>query len=107
MKLKAPGSSASGIHGVPKDFCHEWARLKVCPISWAAVQKRIRWTQAAGFGSPGGAFWMNEVSNMAVPSRWVGALSSNMIPPRLVPISCRAAKNTHADHCAFGAKRDQ
>ena len=53
MKLSAAGSFASGIHGVPAAFCHEWARLNAWPISWTAVQNRIRSIQAGGFGSPG------------------------------------------------------
>jgi hypothetical protein len=65
--------------------------LKACPISWIAVQKRIRSIQAAGFGSFAGAFAMNESTKSAVPWRWFGPMSSNMIPPRFVPLSCRDA----------------
>ena len=32
------------IQGVPRFFCQAWARLKVWPISWQAVQKAIRRT---------------------------------------------------------------
>src|SRR5215210_5853363 len=107
MKLRASGSFASGTHGVPSDFCHEWARLKACPISCTAVQKRIRSIHAAGFGSFVGGCEMNESTNRAVPCRWFGPMSSNMIPPRPEPASCMDAKKIHIAHCALLAKRDQ
>jgi hypothetical protein len=68
MKLRTSGSLARpGTQGVPSDFCQEWARLNACPISWQAVQKIIRWTHAAGFGSFGGGTEMNASLKIAVP----------------------------------------
>src|SRR6185312_12417241 len=107
MKLSALGSSAIGSHGMPSDFCQEWARLKACPISWQAVQKRLRAIQAAGLGSPAGASLMKESLNMAVPCRRSGPISSNMMPQRSLPDSCCAADRTHIAHGALLEKRDQ
>jgi hypothetical protein len=34
-------------------------------------------------------------------------MSSNMMPPRLVPCSCSDAKKTHIAHCDVALNRDQ
>src|SRR5262245_50947098 len=107
MKLSAPGSSASGIHDVSSDRCQEWGSLKACPIWWQAVQKRLRAAHATGLGSPGGASLMKESLKSAVPWRRLGPMSSNMMPQRSLPDSCCVADNTHIDHGALLAKRDQ
>src|SRR5882724_10798912 len=107
MKLRAAGSSAIGSHGVRTDFCPEWARLKACPISWQAVQKRLRAAQAAGSGSPAGASLMKESLNSAAARRRLGPMSSNTMPPSALPDSCSAADSTHIDHGVLWEKRDQ
>src|SRR5512145_776271 len=107
MKLSASGSSASGIHDVPSDRCQECASLNACPISWQAVQKRLRAAHAAGLGSPAGASRMKESLKSAVPWRWLGPMSSNMMPQRPLPDSCCAANSAHIDHGALLEKRDQ
>jgi hypothetical protein len=91
----------------------EWARLNVCPSSCTAVQNFMRRT-AAAFGSSGGGASMNDPLNTAVPWRWFGPMSSNMMPPRFCGVmswlgtgSCCPANSVHTDHCATFAKRDQ
>src|ERR671911_676254 len=106
MKLRTSGSSAIGIQP-STDLSQEWARLKLWPISWHAVQKIIRWTHAAGARSPGGAWETNDSVNSAVPCRCCVPMSSNMIPPRLEPDSCMAAKKTQIAHCGAFANLDQ
>src|SRR6476646_7450116 len=107
MKLSALGSSAIATHGMPSDLCQECARLKACPISWQAVQKRLRAVQAAGLGSPAGASLMKESLKSAAPCRRFGPMSSNIMPQRSLPDSCRAPNSTHIDHGALLEKRDQ
>lgn len=89
MKLRDSGSLASGIHGVPHSdsLSQACARLKQCPISCTAVQKRIRRANASGAGSFGGSSEMNESEKIAQPCRWAVPMSSNMMPPSLRPRS--------------------
>jgi len=79
----------------------------VCPISCAAVQNRIRCTHGPGFASPAGACEMKDSLKMAQPCRWAVPMSSNMIPPSPVPMSCWRAKSTQTAHCGASFQRDQ
>src|SRR6266540_5613719 len=112
MKVRDSMSSVSGTHGdpygAPSDFCQEWARLKVCPISWHAVQNFIRCTNATGAGSlAGGGSLMNEFAKIEQPCRCAVPMSSNMMPPSPCPWSDSPANSVHTCHCATSAHFDQ
>ena len=50
---------------------------------------------------------MNEPLKIDVPCRCATPMSSNMTPPRLVPVSCSRANRTQTAHCGASAQRDQ
>ena len=109
MKLRTSGSLASGIHGVPSGyFCQECARLKAWPISWQAVQKRIRCTQAAGAGSPAGGV---RDEGVIEDRRALAVVRADVVEHDAAEAGAllvqRRRRSTHSAHCGTSAKRDQ